>query len=233
MTPRGRKFDSQRPRTDSDLFFFSALENTSIMGEIWPKISRITLPGGLPNNLLCSIPSSNHVNSLYERLVRIVFFSTFRIIHLFRLFELSTSWWEVKMIDFTEYIRFFRLFSFRPLGGRSNDQFHWICWIFSTFFDLLLGGQTDRFYWICWIVRLFNLLLGGLIDWVYLIYWNFSTFRLFELLVKWWEVKMINFTTDYIGFLRLSTSCCGVKIIDFTAYIGFFRLFDFSTRCGW
>ena len=164
------------------------------------------------------------MNSLYERLVRIVFFSTFRIIHLFRLFELSTSWWEVKMIDFTEYIRFFRLFSFRPLGGRSNDQFHWICWIFSTFFDLLLGGQTDRFYWICWIVRLFNLLLGGLIDWVYRIYWNFSTFRLFELLVKWWEVKMIDFS-EYIRFFRLSG---GQNDRFYRIYLFFstFQLFD-------
>ena len=129
------------------------------------------------------------------------------ILIYFWLLDLSTSCWEVKMIDFTEYIEIFRLFLF------------WNSWceikminfteyiVFFRLFDLLLWVQIDRFYWICWIFRLFDLLLGGQIDWFYWI----RIFRLFELLVKWWEVKMI----------------------DFTEYIGFFRLFDFLNRCGW
>ena len=44
---------------------------------------------------------------------------------------------------------------------------------------------------------------------------------------------MIGFT-EYIGFFRLfdfSTSWCEVKMIKFTEYIEYFRLFDFSTSC--
>ena len=125
-----------------------------------------------------AVPSCYHANSLAAS--KNCIFSTFRLIDLlvggqnywfywyigfFRLFLFSTSWWEVKILSFIEYIVFFRLF------------------------DLLLGGQTDRFYWICCIFWLFDLLLGGQIDWFYWIYFNFSTFWLFELLVKWWEVK--------------------------------------------
>ena len=87
----------------------------------------------------------------------------------------------------------------------QNHRFYWIYWIFSPF-DLLVGGQNDRFYWI---------------------YWIFSTFRLFDLLLM---VKMIEFTEYYCNFwlFDFSTSCCEVKLIDFTEYIEFspFRLFD-------
>ena len=107
-----------------------------------------------------AVPSCNHENSLYERLVRIVFF---------RLFDLSTSWWEVKMIDFTEYIGFFRLFGLL-MGGQLSDftgyieffrlfDFSTSCrqvkmidftdyiGFFSTFWPLA-GRSTERFNWI-------------------------------------------------------------------------------------
>jgi len=41
-------------------------------------------------------------------------------IGFFRLFDFSTSWWEAKMIDFTESIKFFDFSSFRPRGGSSK-----------------------------------------------------------------------------------------------------------------
>ena len=49
-------------------------------------------------------------------------------IGFFRLFDFSISWWQVKMINFNEYIEFFRRF------------------------DLLLKGQTVHFYRIYWIL---------------------------------------------------------------------------------
>ena len=101
------------------------------------------------------------------------FFSTFR------LFEFSTSCWEFKLIDFTEYIEFFDLSTFRPRGGRSTSwrevkKINFTEYIvFFRLFNLLLGGQSYQFYW-------------------------------------------------YIGFFRLfdfSTCCCEVKLIDFNEYI--------------
>ena len=101
-----------------------------------------------------AVPSCYHANSLAAS--KNCIFSTFRLIDLlvggqnywfywyigfFRLFLFSTSWWEVKILSFTEYIVFFRLF------------------------DLLLGGQTYRFHWIyctidfstsCWEVKLID-----------------------------------------------------------------------------
>ena len=37
-----------------------------------------------------------------------------------RLFDFSTWSWEVKLFDFTEYIEFFDFSTFRPVGGRSK-----------------------------------------------------------------------------------------------------------------
>ena len=71
----------------------------------------------------------------------------------FRLFDFFTSCWEVKMIDFTEYILNFS--TFQPRGGKSKrsilpkyitvvtigwskpsipgNEFYYIYWFFSTF----------------------------------------------------------------------------------------------------
>ena len=79
-------------------------------------------------------------------------------IDFFRLFDFSTSWWEVKMIKFTEYV--------------GN---------FSTFrlFDLLLGGQNDDITEYIDFFRLFSLLLGGqLSDFTgYIIFYRLFDFR--------------------------------------------------------
>ena len=40
----------------------------------------------------------------------------------FRLFDFSTFWWEVKLIDFTEYTGFFRLFDFSTLEGGGGGR---------------------------------------------------------------------------------------------------------------
>ena len=47
-------------------------------------------------------------------------------IDFFRLFVILTSWWEIKMIDFTEYIEFFDFLTFRTRGRGQNDQFYLI-----------------------------------------------------------------------------------------------------------
>ena len=53
------------------------------------------------------------------------------------------------MIDFTEYIEFFRLFDFLTFRWEFKMINFTECIEFFRLFDLLLGGQTDRFYWIC------------------------------------------------------------------------------------
>ena len=65
-----------------------------------------------------------------------------KILNYFRLLDFSTSCWEVKIIDFTEYIGFFWLFGIL-LEGQLSDFY--VYWIVSTFrlFDLLPGGQND------------------------------------------------------------------------------------------
>ena len=99
-----------------------------------------------------------------------------KILNYFRLLDFSTSCWEVKIIDFTEYIGFFWLFGIL-LEGQLSDFY--VYWILSTFrlFDLLPGGQNDWFYW-----------LG--------IYLNF---RFFDFSTSWWEVKIIDFI-EFIDF---------------------------------
>ena len=56
------------------------------------------------------------------------------------------------MIDFTEYIEFFRLFDFLTSLWEFKMMNFTECIEFCRLFDLLLGGQTDRFYWIYWIL---------------------------------------------------------------------------------
>ena len=92
-------------------------------------------------------------------------FSTFRplagssnwsiLLNILDFFDFSSSWWEVKMIDFTEYIEFFRLFDFLTFRWEFKMINFTECIEFFRLFDLLLGGQTDRFYWICWILFVF------------------------------------------------------------------------------
>ena len=48
------------------------------------------------------------------------------ILIFFRFFVILTSWWEIKMIDSTEYIEFFDVSTFRTRGGGQNDQFYLI-----------------------------------------------------------------------------------------------------------
>ena len=76
-------------------------------------------------------------------------------IRFFRLFDFLTFCWEVKMIDFTEYIGFFRLFAF---------------------FTFLVGGQKDQIYWII-----------------------LNYFRLFDFSTSCWMGKMIDFRTFLIS----------------------------------
>ena len=142
-------------------------------------------------------------------------------IWFFTLFDFSTSWWEVKMIYFIEYIAFFFTFRlFNILVGGINDHFYWIYSNFSTFRPL--AGRSN------WSTLLDTL----------------DYFWLFDFLTCFWEVKMIDFI-EYIEFFRLLLilmnilfffrlfdfliSWCLVKMIDLTEYILFFRLFDFST----
>ena len=155
------------------------------------------------------------------------------LLNLFDFFDISTSCWEVKLIDFTRNIDFFRLLdfsSFRPITGSSS-------WLILL--NILMFFDYSAFWWEVkmivfteyWFFLTF-LPLGGWSKWSFLpnIYWFFSTFRLFDLLGG----GMINFT-EYIDFFRLfdvSTSCWEIKMIDFTEYIGFFRLSTFQPLGG-
>ena len=59
----------------------------------------------------------------------------------FRLFDFSTSWWVVKIIDLLNIFVFLTFRLFDLLVGGQNDQFQWLYWFFFDFttFDLLLG----------------------------------------------------------------------------------------------
>ena len=146
-------------------------------------------------------------------------FSTFRtlarrskwliLLNILGFFDFSTSWWEVIMINFTEYIDFFRLF------------------------DLLLGGQTDRFYWIFILHFSTSRPLTGRSKWLILLnilyFFDFSTFRPLGGSSNW--LILLN----YIGFFWIfdfSSCCWEVKLIYINEYIEFYRLFDFSA-CWW
>ena len=140
--------------------------------------------------------------------------------------DFSTPWWEVKMIKFTEYIVFFRLFNLL-LGGQT-DRFYWIYLIFSLFrlFELMLGVQIDWYYWMYWIFstfRLFELLVGGQNDWFY---WIYRFFLIFDFSTSWREVKMIKFT-ECIDFFRFFYLMLGGQTDRF--YWIYWILFDFST----
>ena len=133
------------------------------------------------------------------------------------------------MIDFTEYIGFFRVFDL--LVGGKNDQIYWIN-ILNYF--RLLDLSTS-----CWevkmidfteyigIFRFLGLLLGGqLSDFTGYI----AFFRLFDFSTSCREVKMIDFT-DYIWFSHFSTfgHLGGSSKWIILLKILFFLLFDFST----
>ena len=118
------------------------------------------------------------------------FFSTFRLL---------TSCWEVKMFDFTEYIRVFWFFDFSTLGGTSKWSNLPNVLIFWTFrlFNLLLGGQTDQFYWILFDFVAFSTFrsLAGSPNWLItqyvLDFFDFSTFRPFSGRSKWMNLLNI------------------------------------------
>ena len=117
------------------------------------------------------------------------------ILLTFRLFDLRVG--EINMIDFTEYIGFFRLFVL--LVGCQNDRLYWTYCIFVVFrlFDLLVGDQNDKFHWI------------------YLDSFDFST--------SWWVVKKSILLQHivFLWFFEFLTSLWGNKMIDFTEYIVF------------
>ena len=149
-------------------------------------------------------------------------------IGLFWLFDFSTCWWEVIIIDFTEYIDFFSTFRlFDILVGGQNDRFYWIYCIFSTFriFDLLVGSKWSNIINILIFFRLFDfwplaVRLKCLILLNILKFFDFSTFR------------TLGGRSEWSNLLNILTSCWEVKLIDFTGYIGFIRLFDFPTLEG-
>ena len=89
---------------------------------------------------------------------------------IFWPFDFSTSWREVKKINFTEYIVFFRLF------------------------NLLLGGQSYQFYWYIGFFQLFD--FSTCCCEIKLIDFNeyIEFFQLFDCSTYRWEIKMINFT---------------------------------------
>ena len=138
----------------------------------------------------------------------------------FRLFNLQ-SCWEVKMIDFTEFIWFFDfsasnwkvswtillhilIFSdistFRPLAGKSKWFILLSIFNFSTF-------------------RLFYLLVGGQNEWFYRIYYIFSIFRTLDGRSKW------SILLNKLDFFNITNSCWEIKLIDFTTNIDFFSTF--------
>ena len=174
------------------------------------------------------------------------------LLNILDFFDFSTSWWEVKMIKFTEYIGIFRLFDF-SISCREVKMIDITEYIvFFQLFGLLLEGQLSDFtVGILSFsdfstsrreVKMINFTeyidffeyppfwpLGGRTEWLILlnIILNFSTFRLFDLVVG-------SQNDQYYGiywFFDFSTFCWEVKLIDFIGYIGFFRLFDFSNSC--
>ena len=126
---------------------------------------------------------------------------------IFQLFDFSTSWWEVKMINFTEYIVFS---TFRPFAGRSNwsilldilDFFD-----FSTFWPL--AGSSN------WLILL------NILDFFY-----FTTFWPVGGRSKWSILQKILIFFDFSTFRPLGRS--GSQTDRFYWVYCFFRLFDFS-----
>ena len=149
-------------------------------------------------------------------------------VDIFRIFVFLTSWWEDRLIDFTEYILNFS--TFRPRRGGESKWSILLKILFFRLFDLLLEGQTDRFYWIYWIFstfRLFDLLLGVQIDWYYWIYWIFSTLRLFDLLVGGQNDRFYRIYWFFSTFRHFDLLVGGQTNRFYWIYC-FFRLFDFS-----
>ena len=127
------------------------------------------------------------------------------------------------MIDFTEYIEFFRLFDFLTFRWEFKMINFTECIEFFRLFDLLLGGQTDRFYWICWILFVFSTFrtLAGRSKWLILL----NILGFFDFSTSWWEVIMINFT-EYIDFFRLLDLLLGCQTDRFYWIYWIFRLLN-------
>ena len=69
-------------------------------------------------------------------------------IEILWLFDFSNSWWDVKIIKFTEYIDFFLTFCLSDLLLRGQtDRFYWISRFFLSFRLFKLGGGRGRLYW--------------------------------------------------------------------------------------
>ena len=134
------------------------------------------------------------------------------------------------MIDFTEYIEFFDLSTFRPRGGRSKRS---ILLNILYFFDFLTS---------CWEVKVIN--FTGILD-----FFNFSTFRHVAVRSNWLILMNIlnffNFSTVrpiggkskwsillniliFSTFRLLALLLGGQNDQFYRIYIGFFLLFDFS-----
>ena len=124
---------------------------------------------------------------------------------IFQLFDFSTSWCEVKMINLTEYIVFS---TFRPFAGRSNWS---ILFEILVFFDFLtcrpLVGSSN------WLILL------SILD-----FFDFTTFRPVGGRSKWLILLNILIFSTFRHFDLL----VGGQTNWFYWIYCFFRLFDFS-----
>ena len=167
-------------------------------------------------------------------------------INFFRLFDLLLGGQTDRLYRIHWIILTFRLFDL--LVGGQNNRFYWIYWFFFDFSTFRhLGG------WSKWSILL-NILyffdfsnfrpLGGVKMIKYNKYIDF--FRLFDFwplagrlkcLILLNILKFFDFSTfrtlggrsEWSNLLNILTSCWEVKLIDFTGYIGFIRIFDFPT----
>ena len=126
------------------------------------------------------------------------------ILDFVRFFDFSNSCWEVKMIDLNEYFGFFRLFDF------STSWWEVIMINITEYIDIFSTSRP----------------LAGRSNWSILLeLLDFLTYQPLTGRSKWLILLNIMYFIDF------STSWWEVKLIDFTEYIGYFWLFDFSTCC--
>ena len=133
-------------------------------------------------------------------------------IDFFRLFDILTSWWVVKLNDFTEYIVFSTFWFFKLLVGGPNDIFYWIYWIFFDFLTFLPHGGRSKWS---------NLL---------------SIMEYFDFWTSCWEVKIIDIILNILIFFKFSISCWEVNwaiLLDILSFSDDSTFWPLAERSKW